>query len=233
MRAPKIRARRRCSLCRLPVILLLLAGGCATHKAPFAFDRAPLFAMVHDSDGVPVGGAEISADGSRVAVSDSGGRAVIPELARGSHTVVVTREGYEEIRTTFAFENQNQLLYLRLTSFQHLLARLEKTIKEGEWRLATDLLRRVEGVRRDDARAVFLRAVIASKRNKPATARDELLSLVEKGMRAPAVFLFLADLYQYRLGRVDLAAKALRQALSERESAAVRKRLGALVGAPK
>jgi len=139
--------------CKLIIIGLALSfSSCLTkdRTASMEFADAPLFGMVYDFDNQPCSGALIVLDDEEGPQTDINGRFVIGHLPRGEHKVQVKKEGYEELNTNFKFSNKNQVLYLRVISFNQLLRKTEYALEKKRLKETGELIQRVEAINADE-----------------------------------------------------------------------------------
>jgi tetratricopeptide (TPR) repeat protein len=181
--------------------------------------------MVYDLDNRPCAGVSIEVDTRCLSTSDSSGRFLLPDLSRGPHRLSARKSGYETFEGELDFEDETQVLYLRIVSLPQLLSRAEEAVGDGDWRNATELLERAGRMNPNDPAAEFLLSVMEYNRNQDLAAKQRLLRLLSRGTDDVAVYLLLADLYEQRLGRPDLAAEALRQVLDRAQDPSIVKRL--------
>jgi len=213
----------------------LLLVGCAsggTNDAR-AFEKAPLFGMLYDEENQPCAGVKLAVDGA-ASKSDTGlvtdirGRFMLPDLSRGEHSLMATKEGYEQLTVKILFQNRTDVLFLRIISFGQLLAKAEKALEERKWDDAEMFLVRAEKLEAGDTVLQFLRAVKAYKTEKFDDAVDLLNGILDKEVREPSIYLFLADIYQKNLSDPQRAIESLEGFLTKRADSDVEKRLAAL-----
>ena len=212
-----------------------LLFSCASRDAadPSRFEKADLFGMIYDEENQPCPGVMLRVDGKSSGpadepVSDIRGRFVIPGLSRGEHSVTARKVGFEEVSTTILFLNRTDVLFLRMVSFAQLLGKAEKALEERRWGEADDLLARAERLDPGSSVLVYLKAVAAYKTGHAEDAADQLAGLVQKGIHEPAVYLFLADVYEHGLADVPQAIQVLEQYLAFRADEAALRRLESL-----
>lgn len=207
--------------------------GCVSQQAkdPRGFDVAPLFGMIYGYDNQPVSGVEISVDGKAGPESDLMGRFVFPDLPRGAHSVIATRPGYETLSVNLRFLNQTQVLYLQMYSQAQLVDLAEKSIRGREWAKAQGLLSRASAIDAKDAAYRYVVAILDYKRGKVADAVTGLQGMLDDGVTEPAVYLFLADIYQYRLKDPGNAASLLEAYLERKGDPDVEQRLRSIEAA--
>ena len=146
-------------------------------------------------------------------------------LARGAHTVIARKEGFEEVSLDFEFVSRSQVLHLRLFSADQLLDEAERAIAGRLWEDAERFLGRAESIRKDDPVRLYLKAILQKERGRFYDAVDTLQHIIGIGYREPYVLLAMADIFQYRLGDADAAAGALAEYLLVKDDAEIRKRL--------
>ncbi|MGO9409228.1 MAG: carboxypeptidase regulatory-like domain-containing protein [Spirochaetia bacterium] len=225
------------------VALLLLAVtlvSCASQNRgdPSAFDRAPLFGMIYDEDNQPCPGVNLGVDGKDSdqetgLVSDIRGRFVVPDLQRGKHVVIARKEGFEDLSVEVLFLNKTDVLFLRMVSFGQLLTSAEKALGERKWAEADAFLTRAEKLDAGDGVLLYLRAVRAYKIGMWQEAVVFLNIVLDKGIKEPAVYLFLADLYERKLAEPQKAIESLQEYLSRIADEEAQKRLDGLKGQAK
>jgi tetratricopeptide (TPR) repeat protein len=210
-------------------LTVLLASCVSTKNAKLDdFTEAPLFGMVYDHDNRPVTKVDIQVDGKSVAESDLNGRFVIPQLAKGTHSVVAAKSGYEPLSLNLQFDTQTQVLYIQMFSESQLLSMAETALGDRDWAQAEDLLGRAEGIDAKDPVYRYLVAIYDFRTGKVKQAAGELSDLIASGVNDPSVYLFLADIYQYSLGSPKEAIPYLERYLDLKGDDAVAKRLDAL-----
>lgn len=221
---------RRCALAVLTCAVCVALGACLSRAAADVqgFDKAPLFGMVYDDRNEPCQGALIRVDGSAGPNTDLSGRFVLPELARGAHTIAVEKASFERLEAAVDFFDKSQVLYLKVISLDQLLDKLADALAQRRLADAGDLVARAEGVNRAHTDVRYLKAVYLLRSGESRQAADLLERLLADGERAPALYLTLADVYQYSLVDPDKARTALAAYLRLQEDAQARSRLEAL-----
>ena len=236
----------------LPLALALswaLFSCSSTASAIATNDRSvPLYGMVYDDDNSPVAGADVLIDGKAKTRSDVNGRFVLTALKFGQYAVVVKKDYFEPARLDLDYSSATQVLYVKLVSEEELLAAADKDIAAREWAKADDHVARALALKRDDPAALFLSAVIACRRGDSpdaagaaagagtgaavgaAAARTILEKLLAADYREPAVYLFLADILQYKYADAAGAAERLKEYLELRYDPDAEARLQALLG---
>ncbi len=192
------------------------------------FDKAQLFGMVYDERNEPCAGARLEIDGAPGPTTDLSGRFSVPELGRGAHRVAIAKAGFERLEVAFDFYDRNQVLYLKVVSLEELLSRTETALADRKLAEAESLLVRAEAVSPRQADVRYLRAILVLRGGDPRRAAQLLEQMIAEGVRAPAVYLTLADIYELALGDREKAKAALAAYLKLQEDSAARTRLDAL-----
>lgn len=210
--------------------LALSFSSCLTkdRAASMEFAKAPLFGMVYDFDNQPCSGALIIFDDEEGPQTDINGRFVIGFLSSGEHKVQVKKEGYEELTANFKFSSKNQVLYLRVISFNQLLRKTEYALEKKRLKETGELIKRLEAINADDPVAMYLKAVYLLECRKPEEAVIILNTILAKGYSEPVVYITLADIYQYRIDDTNKAISNLEKYLQIQRNNKVEKRLEAL-----
>lgn len=212
--------------CAAVVVALALAS-CATTKSATVrqFTAAPLYGMIYDKSNRPVSGVSVAVDGKRVAQSDVNGRFVVPRLSRGAHEIVATKSGFETLRTRLDFLSETQVLYLQILSQSELLSSAETQLSRRNWARARALLGRAGKVDPTNPVYLYTLAILDYRTKKMTDAVRELNALLSSGERAPSVYLLLADIFQYSLGKPERAVADLKEYLAQKGDDAVSRRL--------
>lgn len=216
---------------KLIVIGLTLSFSSCLTKDAATFNEngeAPLFGMVYDFNNQPCSGALIILDDEEGPQTDINGRFVIGYLPGGEHKVQVKKEGYEELTTIFKFSNKDQVLYLRIISFNQLLRKTEYALEKKRLKETGELLKRVEAINSDDPVAMYLKAIYLMECRKPEEAVTILNKILDKGYSEPVIYITLADIYQYRINDAKKALSNLEKHLQIQRSDKIEKRLEAL-----
>jgi len=215
----------------LIVIALALSFSSCLSKdrsASMGFADAPLFGMVYDVDNQPCSDALIFIDNEEGPQTDINGRFVIGYLPGGEHKVQVKKDGYEELIANFKFSNKNQVLYLRVISFNQLLRKTEYALEKKRLKETGELIQRVEAIDADHPVAMYLKAVYLMECRKPEEAVIILNKILAKGYEEPVVYITLADIYQYRIDDAGKAVFYLEESLKIQRNHKTGKRLEAL-----
>ena len=213
--------------------ILLLCCKTVSTENQFRFESAPLFGMIYDLDNKACPGVSLQLDGGQKTSTDINGRFVLAAVKRGAHSVTAVADDHETLEVQFDFENQTQVLYLKMTSFDQLLYQAEDSLAKKQWSQAESLLKRAAAIHATQVVLVYLQAILDYQRGEYARAAGRLESLVSGGGTISYVYLFLADLYQYQLAKPQLAQKALMEYLRQADNPDVRRRLEEMTAASK
>ncbi len=214
---------------------LLLFSSCTTvsNQNQLRFESAPLFGMIYDLDNKACSGVSLQLDGAQKTTSDIKGRFVLTEVKQGPHAIRATEAEHETLDVKFDFQNRTQVLYLKMISFDQVLSQAQDSLARKRWSEADSLLKRAAAIHPADVVLVYLQAILDYQRGEYAGAAARLEALLAGGNRISSVYLFLADLYQYELGKPQLAQDALIEYLKQADSPDVRKRLEEMKAASK
>lgn len=206
--------------------LVLSLLSCLTDKQKFGdFAEAPLYGMVYDYDNQPCPDALIVINGEDGPRTDINGRFVIGSLSRGTHAIQVVRDGYEELTVSFDFLNRNQVLYLKVISYNQLLREIEQALEKKRLGEVEELLARAEAIYSDEPVEMYLKALFFLEVEKVKEAVKILEDIIEEGFREPILYLTLADIFQYQLEDLKKASSYLEEYLKVQKDPQVRKRL--------
>lgn len=215
---------------RIIVLLLsLLVLSCTSTPVVEEKNIIATYCMVYDYDNRPVPGVEILIDGVARAKTDINGRCMIADLDPGTYEVCCTKLEYETVKKEFSLGDMGQVLYVKMYSSAQLLKEAEKELDQRHWQEARAWIDRVLAMHPHDPAACYLDAVLHFRMNDLTGAEDILFTLLKDDYREPYVFLFLADLEQYRLGDLKKAKIQLGEYLKLRYDPDVEQRLQALI----
>lgn len=175
------------------------------------FTTADLHGMIYDHHNQVCSGVLVSVDKSAGLFSDINGRFTLPNLPKGKHEIQLKKEGYEDACFTVDFQSRTQILYLRIFSFDQILELAEEALKQGKIAGAEEYLIRAEKIKAGDPLLLYLKAVIALKRNQPEEALQLLLSILDQAIIEPYVYLTIADIYEYKMKDRENALKYLKK----------------------
>jgi len=163
------------------LLIIILVSSCnSIDDGSFSlFNEAPLFGMIYDSESSPVVSAFVVLDDEKFSQTDINGRVLFRAVSRGNHSVVITKEGFEEVRMVLNFSNRNQVLYAILISLQNILDNLESTMHSGKMLEAKLFLARASKINSDDLRFKYLKIVYLTKINELEKALKEIDLLME------------------------------------------------------
>jgi tetratricopeptide (TPR) repeat protein len=180
--------------------LLIFVTGCPSGP-PVAdnFISSPLNGKIFDHDNLPCSDVIITVDKFTKVKTDINGRFFIPNLTRGKHVFVCEKESYEELAFTYNFLNQNEVLWLKMTSLEQLIRQIDEMFFDKKWDETESLFERASKINPDDPILLYLTSVLYLHKGQIDNARDILLSIIDKGYTEPIIYLSLADIYQYKL----------------------------------
>lgn len=212
------------------ILLIFILASCSTVKEEdvLSFEKSSLFGMIYDYDNCPVPAAEITVDGDKVPATDINGRFIIPNLTRGSHLIVVKKDGYEEFSERIDFLNKTQVLYLKIPSVKQLIDIMDSAIESMEWSLAEETIKRIETVDENDAIFIYFKTVFLYRTKCYEEAVKSLLELDQLGYKEAYIYIFLADIYQYNLNNNKAAKENLEKYLKLKNGPEAEKRLNAI-----
>jgi len=206
----------------------LIVSCATTDRDAYAFEDADLHGMIYDHANQPIAGAQIIVAERRPEITDLSGRFVLPDLPRGSLSMIAIKEGHEPLAATIEFLDRTQVLYLKLWSLADLVERAASELEQGRHAAASQSIDRALAVDANDPAVRFLAAAVLHQTDGAAAAAAALTALASDHPNLPHVHLFLADLHQYELDEPALAAQHLSMYLALRYDREVERRLDAL-----
>ena len=142
----------------------------------------------------------------------------------------MSKTGYEPVELEIDFLTRSHVLYVRMVSFDFLLAEAETALSRGRFLEAERMLDRAARLDPANPRADYVRALLAYRRGNGAPAERVLVRLIESGHKLPYVNLLLADVREFLLDDREGAANSLRRYLHDREDPEAEARLKTLGG---
>jgi hypothetical protein len=207
--------------------LLPLLGGCPSmaDRAITEFSVADLHGMIYDYHSQPCSQVRILIDNRDGPLSDINGRFVLKNLSKGTHSITLIKDGYEEVNFSFDFINRTQVLYVKLFSLNQLLELAEKELDNKKLGKTEELLSRAEKIDAENVVLLYMKAILALKREQVEQALTLLNSILEQGIIEPMVLLTIADIYEYYKKDTQKAIYYLNRYLHQEENPDARKRL--------
>lgn len=173
-----------------------------------------LYGMIYDRENQPVHNAAVYVNRKYMASSDINGHFTIPQIQpRAQYLIAIKKPNYEEVEMEISYMDPSYVLYVRMLSGDQFLTEAEQALKEKDWSKTEDFLARAERAGADSSSVQYLRAVHSFYRERYEEALEFLTGLTEKEKNAPYLYLFIADIYQYRLNNTGQARHYLRRFL--------------------
>lgn len=193
------------------IIISLLFFSCKSmeEKDPTEFQAAPLFGMIYDQSSTPVAGAEVILDGGKSFFSDINGRILLDEVSRGKHSIIIKKEGFEELEISFNFLNPGQILYSSLISLESILDKMESSLKEDKLSEAGIFNKRASLIKADDIRLSYLKVVCFIKTGDYKKALEEIDLLQTSHPNNPYLVMTRAKILFYGFGKKEEALSIL------------------------
>jgi tetratricopeptide (TPR) repeat protein len=213
------------------IAAIVMSSGCGSVPLSTDFFLAPVDGKIFDDNNEPCPDVAISVDNGAPVKSDINGRFVIPSLSKGTHTIKITKEGYEEHIQSFSFSNRNQILWLTITSLNQLVRQIEKAFDDKKWDDIESLIDRALKIKPNDPVTMYLQALYYNQNDWIDQAVEVLEKIITNGYSEPMVFLTLADIYQYKLKNRDKAIENLKKYLDLKIDDSTFKRLESLTKA--
>jgi tetratricopeptide (TPR) repeat protein len=203
----------RAGLVSLAAFGVTLMTACASGPVSKNKSQA-LYGMIYDRDNQPVHNAAVYVNQKYMASSDINGHFAISQIRpKVQYLISVKKPNYEEIEMEIAYTDPSYVLYVRMLSGDQFLTEAEQALKEKDWSKTEDFLTKAERAGADSISVQYLRAVHSFYRERYEEALEFLTGLTEKEKNAPYLYLFIADIYQYRLNNTGQAGVYLRRFL--------------------
>jgi tetratricopeptide (TPR) repeat protein len=185
-----------------------------------------LYGMIYDGDNRPVREAKVYVGDKLSAESDIHGHFALAGLKTGkNYRIRALKDRHEEAILEIRYTDPQNVLYLSMSSRDQLLGRAEHALREGDWAQAASCLTRAGALDAEYSPTQYLWAALAFRRGEYAEALERLLRLAETEQNAPYLWLFIADLCQYRTGDTGRAELYLTKFLEARYDPALAERL--------
>lgn len=199
----------------VPVLcmMVLLLSGCASTKEKKQ-NILGVNGMIYDFSNKPVTDVQVLVNGKKSSISDINGHFSLVNITLGkTYAMEFVKPEYETVYFDFHFTDSSQIIYVSMASGKQLLDAAEKSLKQSEWKTASDFLERAEKAGAHATGVAYLRATLAYLRKEYSGAYVILDTLISSEIREPYIFLFAADLLQYHLDDPDTAIIRLEQFL--------------------
>lgn len=220
----------------IAISILLTLNGCQSSKGAknrdLPYPKTDLNGMIYNHEGLPVPDVRITVDDTFTVTTNMNGRFTIPALSIGLHRVVASSMGYETYETEVAFKNPTEVLYISMVSARELLENAKKLLEKRLWTQADLLITRALKISPNDLKARYLSATAMATPYRQdrdfQKAKDILESLIVDGYSNSAIYLFLADIYQYDIKDIPKSIDYLAKYLGKQPDTIVERRLMAL-----
>lgn len=196
----------------ISLLIILLFLSCKTVDFGKNQEVSPLLGIVFDNKSDPVKNAKLtftSLENKKNTFSsntDINGKFLIPELEFGEYKISVIAKGYVTTETSIDHFSVENVLIIKMTSYDDLLTDLEKYLKIEELELATKTVKKLDQIDSRDQFYNYLKSIYFIKNDQPQKSEETLLSLAETSGGDPYVYQLLGDLYQYKLEDQEKAA---------------------------
>lgn len=196
------------------VVLTIISGCKSIDNDSFnQFEQAPLFGMIYNSESSPVAGAVVVLDDVKSSQTDINGRVLFGEVSRGEHSVLITKEGFEEVWMVLDFSNRNQVLYSTLISLQNILDNLESHLQVGRITESKSFLDRASGINSEDIRFRYLNVVYLMAIKEYPEALEEIVLLRKSYPDDPYLTMTHAKILFFGLNKKKDALKVMQKLL--------------------
>lgn len=183
------------------LIMLVFFNACTTVDNINGKNAFTVYGMVYNKSGAPVANARIILNEQIISVSDYNGRFSIPEMNKGTYSVSIEADKYENYLSTVEILSTSDVVYVSLISTRELIISSKKALDSRDWELALIQIERALKIEPKNPEVRYLKALILNslkwnKHNSEA-AKLCLESLINDGFDEPYIVLFLLDIYQY------------------------------------
>ncbi|WP_010259493.1 carboxypeptidase-like regulatory domain-containing protein [Treponema primitia] len=210
-------------------IIMAVFFSCATSPIQKR-TAAGLYGMIYDGDNKPVKEVKIYAGDKFSAISDINGHFSLPGLKPGKeYRIKACKENYEAVELEIDYLDPQNVLYINIYHVDQLLNLAEQALRDKDWLQTESLLSRTEYAHGDYPSIQYLRGIMAFHRGEYDNALGILIKLTEQE-KAPYLYLFIADLYQYYTGDKDRAVLFLNKFLELRYDTELDNRIRELTG---
>jgi len=208
----------------LIIITAFFISCSSTPRNSTSFNSAPIQGKIFDSENFPCSDVLIVIDEKIKVKSDINGRFLVSKLKKGSHDFVLLKEGFEEKRFTYNFNNRNDVLWLEMISMDQLINKIKEFFNEKKWYEAKNYIERAEKIDIKDPVLTYLTAIFDLKNGYPEKSIVNLEKLLENGFAEPVVYLSLADIFQYELNEIEPALEYLQKYIAIKKDKEIVKR---------
>lgn len=179
-------------------------------SVPFS-GKTDVHGMVYDFENKPIEGYSFYIEDDLVAITDVTGRFSLTDLNAGTYTITGLGDDYENYLETFTLFDKKQILYIRIPSITQLLDLVDLALLENNLTDAKSYVDRIFKQWSNNSVALFYRALLHLRKDE-ITETIGILHYLEQG-DYPVIYLFLADIFQYKKNDIDTAIKYLQRYL--------------------
>lgn len=196
------------------MLIMLLMIGCNTTKKE---ESTSLLGVVYDYKSNPVNSANIKFTNNNNVIevtTDIDGKFFLPELDFGEYKVDVTAEKCSTTTTNVNHFNSENILIIRLNTYDDLLLKFKDLVLLGDYELAKTIIPQIEEIDLKDVSYQYIKSIYLIETGSYEEAESILKELELKTLGEAYISILLADLYQYHLKDNSLAIKYLKKYLS-------------------
>lgn len=173
-------------------------------SVPFS-GKTDVHGMVYDFENEPIEGYSFYLEDKLVAITDVTGRFSITDLSAGTYTITGLSDDYENYTEVFTLFDKKQILYIRTPSMIQLLDLADQALAENNLIDTKNYIDRIFLQWPNNISTSFYRAVLHLRNDEITEALVLLHDLEKNGYVYPAIYLFLADIYQYKKNNIATA----------------------------
>lgn len=196
------------------LLIILILTGCRTTPEEIS---TSLLGVVYDYKSNPLKSASIILKNEKEEYkvsTDIDGKFMVPDMEFGEYEVTVECKGYKTTTTTMSHLDSQNVLIVRVYSYDDLLLKLQEHIGANEMDMASKAIESIEDIRTDDIYFNYLKSIYYIERGDYDYAESTLLKLEERSSGEAYISLLLADLYEYNLNNKKLAIYYLKRFLN-------------------
>jgi tetratricopeptide (TPR) repeat protein len=174
--------------------LIVSSGLCSCKTTEFLYQVISVNGMVYDFNNRPVSNYKISLGDKYVSLTDINGRFMLPQIPVGSYQLNGEKEGYEIYQGDVEINHQEQIIYLRIPSFEQLLELADDALGKNRINEAAAYLDRAQSIGLETVEYYFYGAVIKYRQDDILGAIETLEKAVKSGSADMYITIFLNDL---------------------------------------
>jgi hypothetical protein len=179
-------------------LLVIPLGLFSCKTAEFGYKVMDVNGMIYDFSNRPIPNYTIFLGEKYSSMTDINGRFLISKVPAGNYIIHGEGGGYESYQSAVVISQREQIIYIRLPSFNQLLELADTALVKNQINEADAYLVRASLLGEETTELLFYRATVRFRQKRYAAALDLLQTAINSGSADIYVEKFLQDLKRMR-----------------------------------